>query len=76
VSAVLRDLSVRGFGLLSTRPYRPSTLVSIRVPGANGSQASDFPAVVKWLTPDSDGGWVIGCMLLRTLDENEALGIG
>src|SRR5580704_10214466 len=69
VPAVLRDLSVRGLGLLSARPYRLSTLVCIRVPGADGSEASEFPAVVKWLTPDPDGGWVIGCMLIRTLGE-------
>jgi hypothetical protein len=74
-AADLRDLTVKGLGLLTTHFIRPDTFLRIHVPGVDGTPAHVLPAMVRHLTAHADGRWMIGCILLRRLEEDEVRGL-
>ena len=74
--AILRDISVRGLGLLSCNYYPTGTLLKVRIPVENGTLDCDLTAIVKRATPQTDGRWVIGCQWVRKLDEDEVFTLG
>ena len=68
-TALLRDVSRQGAGLLSLRPLEVGEQVYLQ-PLTRRRKVALFSAVVVHVTP-ADGGWLCGCDFLEPLDDDE-----
>jgi hypothetical protein len=67
----LRDVSANGIGLLSPRRFERGTLLLIEVVGDGEEQRSMLVGKVVHITAPSTGNWLIGCALVRGLNEDD-----
>src|SRR5262245_24441865 len=67
----VRDLSVYGIGLLSSRRFEPGTFLDIELQDPNRAPARPPTAWVVHSKPHSGGGWVMGCSFERRLSDGE-----
>jgi len=74
-SAIVRDISVLGIGLLVQQPCEPGTLVALQLRSRHARFSGILTAVVKHATTQPDGDWLLGCSLSRSLTDDEVLGL-
>jgi CheY-like chemotaxis protein len=66
----LRDISVSGIRLLLDRRFEVGTLLTLDLPGSNGSAHRLLARVVR-LTSGNDGHWELGCHFTYIIREDE-----
>ncbi len=71
----IRDVSCTGVSFYLDRALTPGTMVTLDVPGADGSAAAVL-ACVRHATEDPGPGWVIGCSFSIELGEAALAGFG
>jgi hypothetical protein len=69
-TALLRDLSTSGVGLMARAPIEPGTMLSVELLTWAGGAVTHQAQVVH-LTPMRGGTWLLGCEWERPLDDNE-----
>lgn len=74
MAANLQDLSVQGIGILTGCRLAPGTLIRVQFRTAQRTATHELPAEIRHATEQADGRWLIGCLLLRLLNVDEALG--
>jgi hypothetical protein len=68
-TAIVRDVSAAGVGLLFSRPLRPGARLSLQLGGHVMARA--VAARVVHCTPQGGEWWLIGCRLARPLTDEE-----
>jgi hypothetical protein len=76
VMGTLRDISVYGLGIHSTRYLCRGSHVGVHVPGPKGPAVKYLAAEVRHATSQPGGGWILGCKLLRPLTVDEVMVLG
>ena len=67
----VRDVSLNGIGLLSSRRFERGALLVMEVEGDDPSLPSLLVGKVVHVTAQSTGDWLIGCALVRGLTEDD-----
>jgi hypothetical protein len=70
-SALVRDVSQRGIGLLLQQSLEPGTMVVIELPRRHTGFSGILSGQVRHATLQADGCWLVGCSLTRSLSEEE-----
>jgi hypothetical protein len=70
-TAVIRDVSARGLGLLLPRRFEPGAVLFVEPFGLTGYATRVLPAKVVRVTARDGGAWLIGCEFLTELREDE-----
>ncbi len=70
-AAVVRDLCVRGLGLVADFPFVEGEIVSVRIDAAHGILPAALSAQVRHVRAQPDGNWLLGCSLSRSLTDDE-----
>jgi hypothetical protein len=71
ITVRVRDVSLNGIGLLSSRRFERCTLLLIEVQGEGESLPSLLVGRVVHITAQATGDWLIGCELVRGLSEED-----
>jgi hypothetical protein len=69
--ATVRDISCMGIGLLLPRRFEPGTLLAVEIDEEPNGQKRLLVARVVRTSPQSEGGWLVGCRLASSLTEDE-----
>jgi hypothetical protein len=70
-SAVVKDISVGGVGLISRRPVEKGELFLIKLQNNSVDMSGPMQARVVHISPKGDDSWLIGCEFLRGLEPSE-----
>ncbi|MBY0522981.1 MAG: PilZ domain-containing protein [Gemmataceae bacterium] len=70
IQVAIRDISVGGLGLISSRPLQKGTFLAITLEGAN-DRSRRLRAHVVHCTEQVRGEWNVGCMLSGELSHEE-----
>jgi len=70
-SAVVKDISVGGVGLISRRPIEKGEHFLIKLQNNFVDLSGPMHAKVAHVSPKGDDGWLIGCEFLRELEPKE-----
>jgi hypothetical protein len=65
------DLSLKGVGLLLSKPIDAGTFLVIQIKGSNRNKTYDLPAHVAHATLQTSGDWLVGCELVKPLVHEE-----
>ena len=75
-SAIVRDISMLGIGLLVDEPCEPGTLLALQLRSRHARFSGILTATVKHATAQPNGAWLLGCSLAaRSLTDDEVLGL-
>jgi hypothetical protein len=74
-TGLIRDLSVRGIGLVSSQRIEPGTRLEIHLPGTAWNCATSLPAVIRHATEMPDGAWVLGVCFSRVVTADDFLAL-
>ncbi|MGH7169262.1 MAG: PilZ domain-containing protein [Gemmataceae bacterium] len=69
--ATVRNISCEGIGLLLGRRFEPGALLAIELTESSEGQQRLLLARVAHATAQPDGKWLIGCILVNPLGEDE-----
>lgn len=69
--ATVRDVSPEGIGLLLSRRFEPGALLSIELIDSRDDQSRLLLGRVAHATSRPEGGWLIGCILVSPLTEED-----
>jgi hypothetical protein len=69
--AWIRDVSLRGVGLLLSRKFEPDTLLIIEVRSTQRRLLLPLTARVVHSSRQPEGDWLIGCLFTRELNSEE-----
>ncbi len=69
--ATVRDLSVRGLGLVLGRRFEPGTGLAIEVPGPDGAPSDTLLVKVVHASRLAGGSHLLGCVFVSDLSEDE-----
>lgn len=69
--ASILNISCDGLRLLSRRPFEPETLLAIEAHTAAGTVWGTLHAQVLYSLPQDQGQWMLGCLLVDPLDEED-----
>jgi hypothetical protein len=69
--AGVRDLSVKGIGLILTRRLEPGTLLSVELQNAAETYQRTILARIVHVQETEDGSWRVGGMFISRLQEEE-----
>jgi hypothetical protein len=72
--ARVKDISAGGVGLLLRHRFRPGTILAVELHGASGGCVRVLAVRVVHATPrtvDSESCWLMGCMFVEPLSDNE-----
>jgi len=72
-SAVVRDVSTGGVGILVNRRFEPGTLLSVELQDAEKTAARTLLVRVVRLTQQDKDHWLLGCAFTSKLSESELL---
>jgi hypothetical protein len=70
-SAVVKDISIGGVGLISRRSIEKGERFLIKLQNNFVDMSGPMQARVVHVSPNGDDGWLIGCEFLRELEPNE-----
>jgi hypothetical protein len=70
-SAVVKDISVGGVGLISRRPIEKGERFLIKLQNNFVDMSGPMQARVVHISQKGDDSWLIGCEFLRELEPNE-----
>lgn len=68
VDATLLDLSSSGAGLRVLQPLEVGEPIAIHLRQDTSRLLLTASGTVRWVSPDEQGGWLVGCLLDRPLD--------
>jgi hypothetical protein len=68
--AQLVDISTNGVGLVLSRRFEPGTPLIVEVHDDAGENLAMLLARVVRVAPGGQGGWHLGCSLIKPLEEN------
>jgi hypothetical protein len=71
IAFVVRDISVKGIGLVGEHPVEPGTQIAILWDFGDPTSWRTLRARVARLTPRRGGGWVVGCEFAQPLSAEE-----
>jgi hypothetical protein len=66
-SAIVRDLSVQGIGLITMHAFVSGASLSVEAGPSGKSLATALTATVRHATTLPDGQWLLGCSFSRRL---------
>lgn len=72
-SAVVRDLSTGGVGIVVNRRFEPGTLLSVELQDAERTAGRTLLVRVVRLTQEDKEHWLLGCAFTNKLTETELL---
>jgi hypothetical protein len=61
------DLSLKGVGLLLSKPIQTGTFLVIQIKGSSRNKTYDLGAHVAHATLQTSGDWLVGCELVKPL---------
>ena len=75
-SAIVRDVSIQGIGLIAHQAFDPGTSLIVEAGPSAKRLATELTATVRHARSLPDGQWLLGCMFSRhlTTTDFEALG--
>jgi hypothetical protein len=73
--ATIRDISVSGIGLVLGRRFEPGAGLAIEVPGTDSQSGDTLLAKVVETTALAEGGWLLSCVLVSELSDEELNGL-
>ena len=76
VSADVRDISIKGIGLVATRRLEAGTALTMKRRGSGHGPSSPLTAEVRQVTEMPDGTWLLGCGFARLLTAEDISGLG
>jgi len=65
------DISLTGFGFVLHRRFDPGSLLTIDLQRTTGDSWGTLKARVLYCTPQADGNWRLGCILVPAWSEEE-----
>lgn len=71
----VRDISVTGIGLMSRTPVPPATFLFVELQSMIDGSTRRLRARVVHATRQSNGWWILGCLLTTPLAPEELLGL-
>jgi hypothetical protein len=74
-SAIVRDISMLGIGLLVDQPFEPGTMLALQLRSRHARFSGILTGIVKHCTRQPEGDWLLGCSLTRSLTDDEVLGL-
>ena len=69
--ARVHDVSVRSMGLIMDRAFDVGTILAIQLQSKHAGFSGILSGHVKHATEQPDGSWLIGCVLSRSLTDDE-----
>jgi hypothetical protein len=69
-----QDLSATGLGFILHRRFDPGTLLTIELERPKKDSWGVLPARVMHVTPQADGNWKFGCVLVNAMSQEELNG--
>jgi len=66
-----QDLSASGIGFILHHRFDPGTVLTIELERPKLDSWSRLPARVMHATPQADGNWKLGCVLVHAMSEQE-----
>jgi hypothetical protein len=75
LAAEVCDISQRGIGLVLERRVEPASMLNIELPSKNELGVLKMVARVANVRSQPPGGWYVGCLFLRKLDDVELLAL-
>ncbi len=69
--AVVRDVSIRGMGLVMSGPLEPGTVLAVQLQRKHTGVSGILSAKVIYCFQQPDRTWRVGCWLGRNLTEDE-----
>jgi hypothetical protein len=70
-TALIRDVSPRGLGLVLPRRFEPGSVLFVEPFGLTRHSTRLLPVKVVQATAQGVGGWLIGCEFVKELGEDE-----
>jgi len=74
-TAIIRDLSTGGMGIIVPRRFEPGTLLTVDLEDAARTSHNSFVVRVMHITQETDNSWLLGCAFTAKLSESELLGL-
>lgn len=69
--AAVQNISCQGIGILLIRRFEPGTVLAIELTESSKQRQRLLLARVAHATPQPEGKWLIGCILINPLDEDD-----
>ena len=70
LTAQIVDISVKGIGLILSRPFWKRTILSVELSAAPEGSRNEL-VIVQRTMEQPDGRWLVGCVFARPLSEEE-----
>ncbi|MBL8794739.1 MAG: PilZ domain-containing protein [Planctomycetia bacterium] len=74
-TAIIRDLSTGGMGIIVPRRFEPGTLLTIDLEDAARTSHNSFVVRVMHITQETENSWLLGCAFTSKLSEAELLSL-
>jgi hypothetical protein len=71
LTAQIVDISVKGIGLILSRPFWKRTILSVELSAASPEGSRNELVIVQRTMEQPDGRWLVGCVFARPLSEEE-----